>query len=129
MSVKRVLLAEDRADVAALIGQMLDELGYDVDVATDGRAAVQLANMNRYAVILMDVEMPLMDGIDATVLIRKFEKTAGFEPNPIIGMTGHGSTGVRVLCERAGMDDYLQKPFTIGLLDEKLSAVLKQGLA
>ena len=127
MSVKRVLLAEDRGDVAALIEQMLDELGYEADIAVNGRDAVQLANTNRYAVILMDVEMPLMDGIDATVLIRKFEKTAGFEPNPIIGMTGHGSTGVRILCERAGMDDFLQKPFTIGVLDEKLATVLKQG--
>ncbi len=127
MSVKRVLLAEDRGDVAVLVEQMLDELGYDVDVAPNGRVAVQLANTNRYAAILMDVEMPIMDGIDATVLIRKFEKTAGFDPNPIVGMTGHGSTGVRVLCQRAGMDDFLNKPFTISVLEQKLASVLGQA--
>jgi CheY-like chemotaxis protein len=125
MTLRRVLLAEDRGDVAILVEQMLDELGFEVDVAPDGRAAVQLANTNRYAAILMDVEMPVMDGIDATVLIRKFEKTAGFEPNPIIGMSGHSTTGVRVLCTRAGMNDFLVKPFSLDALEEKLGSVLR----
>jgi CheY-like chemotaxis protein len=120
----RILVAEDFPAAAFMVEQMLEELGFEVDIVANGRDAVNKASNTRYAAILMDVEMPVMDGVDATVLIRKLEQKTGFEPNPIIGMTGHTSQGVRVLCQRAGMDNFLIKPFSIEDLDAVLAKVV-----
>nr|WP_281064987.1 response regulator [Asticcacaulis solisilvae] len=118
------MIAEDFAPAAFVAEEMARELGFDADVVANGRDAVTRAQANRYVAILMDVEMPIMDGIEATALIRKIERTAGFEPNPVIGMTGHTSQGVRVLCQRAGMDSFLLKPFTVEDLETALSKVM-----
>lgn len=123
MGKGRILIAEDFAPAAFMAEEMAIELGFDADVVGNGREAVSKAQATRYVAILMDVEMPVMDGIEATVLIRKIERTAGFEPNPIIGMTGHTSQGVRVLCQRAGMDSFLLKPFSLDDLQAALNKV------
>ena len=124
MSKGRILIAEDFAPAAFMAEEMARELGFDADVVSNGREAVTRAQATRYVAILMDVEMPAMDGIEATALIRKIERTAGFEPNPVIGMTGHTSQGVRVLCQRAGMDSFLIKPFTVADLEAALNKVM-----
>lgn len=124
VSKGRILIVEDFAPAAFMAEEMVAELGFAADVAANGREAVVKAQGSRYVAILMDVEMPVMDGIEATALIRKIERTAGFEPNPIIGMTGHTSQGVRVLCERAGMDSFLIKPFTVADLETALTKVM-----
>lgn len=124
MGKGRILIAEDFPAAAFVAQDMVETLGFDADVVSNGREAVAKATNIRYVAILMDVEMPVMDGVDATVLIRKIEKTAGFEPNPIIGITGHTSQGMRVLCQRAGMNSFLLKPFTIADLEAALSEVV-----
>lgn len=123
VSKGRILIAEDFLPAAFMVEEMARDLDFDADVVSNGREAVARAQANRYVAILMDVEMPVMDGIEATALIRKIEQTAGFQPNPIIGMTGHTSQGVRVLCQRAGMDSFLLKPFTITDLEAALDKV------
>jgi CheY-like chemotaxis protein len=120
----RILIAEDFLPAAFMVEEMARELGFDADVVTNGREAVARAQATRYVAVLMDVEMPVMDGIEATALIRKIERAAGFDPNPIIGMTGHTSQGVRVLCQRAGMDSFLLKPFTVADLEAALNKVM-----
>ncbi len=124
MSRGRILIVEDIAPAAFMAEEMVAELGFTADLVANGREAVARAQAARYVAILMDVEMPVMDGIEATTLIRKIERTAGFEPNPIIGITGHTTQGVRVLCQRAGMDSVLIKPFTIVDLETALNRVM-----
>ena len=124
MSRGHILIVEDFAPAAFMAEEMVAELGFTADLVINGREAVARAQTVRYVAILMDVEMPVMDGIEATTLIRKIERTAGFEPNPIIGITGHTTQGVRVLCQRAGMDSVLIKPFTIVDLETALSSVM-----
>jgi len=120
MSKGRILVAEDRAEMAVVVEAMLEDLGFDVDLATDGGVAVQKAREHHYAAILMDIEMPVLDGLQATEIIRRQDGPTG--QAPIIGVTGHSTTGMRHLCLRAGMTEFLIKPFTIEQLDKTLTA-------
>ncbi len=120
MEKARVLVVEDHEDAGFVVCEMLDVLGYDADHVPDGHAAVEYAVCNRYVAVLMDIEMPVLDGLQATEQIRKIESQAGIGPNHIIGTTGHTSTGVRILCEKAGMNGFLLKPFSFEQLEQAL---------
>lgn len=120
----RVLVAEDYIPNAEFITAALELKGYDIDLAPNGTLAVDQAISTPYDIILMDIEMPEMDGIKATQMIRRYEQAVGASPVPIIGITGHTMTSIRVLCQRAGMNDLLVKPFLPSILYGRLEALL-----
>jgi signal transduction histidine kinase len=101
----RVLLAEDNRVNQLLVVRLLEGRGHDVTVAGDGRAAVAEAERENFDVILMDVQMPEMDGLEATRILRERGVRA-----PIIAMTAHAMQGDRDRCLSAGMDAYISKP-------------------
>ena len=115
----RILLAEDNPANQKLASYILQDRGHLVEIAGDGQEAVRLTEQNRYDVILMDVQMPGMDGLEATAAIRKRED--GGKRVPIIAMTAHAMKGDRDRCLAAGMDGYLSKPIddheTIALVE------------
>jgi CheY-like chemotaxis protein len=105
----RILLAEDNAVNQKLGVCLLANQGHDVLVANTGTAAVESVGRERFDLVLMDVQMPEMDGLEATVRIREREKGTGRRV-PIIAMTAHAMKGDRERCLEAGMDGYLAKP-------------------
>jgi CheY-like chemotaxis protein len=120
-----VLLAEDTPANQKLITHILRKRGHVVSVANNGREAVQLAAGQDFDLILMDVQMPIVDGFQATSEIR-----AGADPArprmPIIAMTAHAMQGDRERCLAAGMDEYITKPIDMRRLIELVEG---RGLA
>ncbi|MGC1188606.1 MAG: response regulator [Candidatus Acidiferrales bacterium] len=105
----RILLADDNAINRELTVRILSKRGHSVAVVENGRQAVEAVEAQKFDVALMDVQMPEMDGLEATAAIRKMEKTNGGHL-PIIAMTAHAMKGDRERCLAAGMDGYLSKP-------------------
>lgn len=116
-----VLLADDNDEMSLVIEAMLDMMAFEVDRARNGLEALEMCDATAYAMILMDIEMPVMDGLAATKAIRRQESTALTPPVPIVGITGHSDLGTRHLCQRAGMNDVLSKPFLMEQLENKLT--------
>ncbi len=104
----RILLVEDNPANQKLATYILEDRGHVVEIAGDGQEALCLTEQNRYDLILMDVQMPGMSGLDATAIIRQREGGGGRVP--IIAMTAHAMRGDRERCLAAGMDGYLSKP-------------------
>jgi two-component system sensor histidine kinase/response regulator len=116
----RVLVVEDNTTNQMVAMGLLSRLGFDVEVVSDGRQAVEAVAKTEYATVLMDCNMPVMDGYAATAAIRHLE--AGGRPRvPIVAMTASALAGDRERCLAAGMDDYLAKPVTLQELDRVLS--------
>jgi signal transduction histidine kinase/CheY-like chemotaxis protein len=105
----RILVAEDNAVNQKLITSILEKRGHMVVVANDGRSALAAMERQRFDVVLMDVQMPEMDGFEATALIRTQEHQTGAHL-PVIALTAHAMAGDQEKCLAAGMDDYLSKP-------------------
>jgi len=120
----RILLAEDNLVNQKLAVAVLERWGHTVEVADNGRAALAAVARERFAVVLMDVQMPTMDGLQATMEIRAGEAHTG-EHVPIIAMTARTMSGDREKCLEAGMDAYVSKPFEL----EELFAALEPILA
>jgi CheY-like chemotaxis protein len=117
--VPRILMAEDNA-INQRVGQlMLKKAGFDIDLVSDGSEAVEAHRLQPYDLILMDCQMPIMDGFEASSLIRKM--AGGVQP-VIIAVTANALVGERERCLQAGMDDYLSKPF----MAEQLVAVVQK---
>src|ERR1700687_4895200 len=114
-----ILLAEDNAVNQALAVRLLEKRGYSVTVAGNGKEALALLEKDSFDLILMDVQMPEMDGFAATAAIREKEKSSGAHL-PIIAMTAHAMVGDRDRCLEAGMDDYISKPIHPELLAKLL---------
>lgn len=109
--VPAVLVVEDEGALRMLMTGQLEQLGFSVDSAEDGIAAVRLYETNRYCMIFMDIEMPKMNGLQATAAIRSHEKQLHLKPLPIIATTAGGAS--RELCLTIGMTDYLDKPIDL----------------
>ncbi len=107
---EHILLAEDYEGNIAVLGYILESCGYDFEIARTGLQAVNSWKSQRPDLILMDVQMPEMDGLTATRQIRKIEQEQGWPHTPIIGMTAHAFVEDKGKCVEAGMDSYLAKP-------------------
>lgn len=103
-----VLLVEDNPVNRTVVEAILRSLGLQVSVASDGAQAVSMASRQKFALILMDCRLPVMDGYEAT---RRIREISGLESLPIIALTANARQGDRELCLQAGMNDYLTKPF------------------
>jgi diguanylate cyclase (GGDEF)-like protein len=121
----RVLIAEDNRTNQLVAAGMLNMLGCQCEFAGNGREAVDVARRSRFGLILMDCNMPEMDGYEATAHIRNFEEPLG-RRTPIVAMTANTQQGDADKCLAAGMDDYLAKPITLGGLRLKLERWLFQ---
>jgi CheY-like chemotaxis protein len=116
----RILLADDNAINRRVAELMLKRAGFTVDMACDGSEAVEAHTSSPYDLILMDSQMPIMDGFEATRRIRQLD-----QPQPvIIAITANALIGERERCLSLGMDDYLSKPFTA----EQLTTIVRKGV-
>jgi PAS domain S-box-containing protein len=123
MGVLRVLVAEDNAVNQRLAARLLEKRGHRVTVTANGREAVEALASHDFDLVLMDIQMPEMDGFEATAVIREKEMHDGTHM-PIIALTANAMKGDRERCLAAGMDGYLSKPIVSRDLDELLETYL-----
>jgi signal transduction histidine kinase len=114
-----VLLAEDMSANQMLVQYALKRRGHKVEIAPDGKVAVELAAKRNFDVVLMDLQMPILDGFGATAAIRALPR---YDRIPIIALTAHAMEADRERCLAAGMDDYLAKPLDVNKLVEMVEA-------
>lgn len=113
----RILLADDEPVNREISSSLLRNAGLVVDLAENGQQALELAGDNTYALILMDIQMPLMNGIDATAAIRTLP---GYARTPILALTANAFNEDRQSCLDAGLNDHLAKPTPSNVLYEAL---------
>ena len=118
----RVLLVEDNLVNQRLFVRLIEKLGHQVSVAANGRQALTMLAAGRFDVVLMDVQMPEMDGLEATREIRRLERRIGVH-TPILGLTAHAMKGDKERCLEAGMDSYLAKPVRVDELTEAIASL------
>ena len=118
---KRVLLVEDNPAAMDVMQKELEFLGYEVLLAADGEKAINVAQTDQPDVIVMDILMPKMDGLEAASRLRENPKTKAI---PILAATAKAMPGDREQCLESGCDDYIAKPFT----HKELDAVIKKLL-
>jgi PAS domain S-box-containing protein len=121
----RVLVAEDNATNQMLVAALLKQKGHDVTIVGDGRQAVDRATSGAFDVILMDVQMPEMSGLEATSAIREHERTTG-RHTPIVALTARAMAGDREQCLEAGMDAYVSKPLRPDELFSAMDALVAE---
>ncbi len=118
---QRVLIAEDNAINQRVATRMLEKLGIEADIVENGRRALEAVQNINYPLVLMDCQMPEMDGFQATAAIRAWEATGRVPRIPIVAMTAHAMPGDRERCLDSGMDDYISKPISLAGLETVLS--------
>lgn len=120
----KILLAEDNAVNQKLALRLLEQMGYRADVASNGLEAVESVARQKYDVVLMDVQMPEMDGLEATrriIDLTGFQNPSGLNRPRIIGLTANALEGDREQCLAAGMEDYISKPIRVNELVDALA--------
>lgn len=118
---KKILIAEDYEDNTLILGYILEDLGLEYDITRNGAEALQKwQTEGQYSLILMDIHMPEMDGIEVTTKIREIEKENGYPPIAIIGMTADALTADENKCLEAGMNSYLTKPIMVSQLRHEI---------
>ncbi|MCB0295489.1 MAG: response regulator [Calditrichaeota bacterium] len=105
----RILVAEDNIVNQKFAQRLLEKSGFNVDVAANGREVLEAIERIKYDLVLMDVQMPEMDGLETTARIREREKESG-RRLPVIALTANAVKGDRERCLAAGMDEYITKP-------------------
>jgi CheY-like chemotaxis protein len=120
----RILVAEDNVVNQKVAVCQLEKLGYRVDVAANGAEAIEAVGRVDYALVLMDCQMPELDGLEATAVIRKEERAQNRRRIPIIALTANAMTGDHQKCLDAEMDDFLSKP----VKKEDLTAMLQKWI-
>src|SRR5689334_10146195 len=120
----RILLAEDDQVIRPLVGVMLRRAGYEVDFADDGLAAVEMWEGGKYDLVLMDLQMPRLDGIEASRAIREKERTAGGRTS-IVALTAHSDPTDVERCLAAGMDTCIHKPIDFRVALKEVEEVLQ----
>tara|TARA_R110000868_G_scaffold383578_7_gene650660 strand:+ start:10323 stop:13124 length:2802 start_codon:yes stop_codon:yes gene_type:complete len=116
-----ILIAEDNLINQKVATRILERLGLSADIAQDGQHAIQMVQTNKYDLIFMDMEMPVLDGLEATRKIKLIEKSLPQSPK-IIAMTANALPGDKERCLEAGMDDFVSKPITV----ESVKTILKK---
>jgi signal transduction histidine kinase/ActR/RegA family two-component response regulator len=119
----KVLLVEDTPVNQLVSMGMLARMGHQATLATDGRQAIAAAAAERWDLILMDIQMPELDGLDATRAIRADERSRGRPRTPIFALTASAMSDEQAACREAGMDDVLSKPLTLEVLTRRLARV------
>ena len=122
----KTLLVEDYEGNIVTITHFLQKRFYDMHIAKNGHDAIQMMDENEYDIIIMDMQMPIMDGVTATKIIRDREKAGEKAYTPILGMTANALKEDREKCLNAGMDDYLPKPVQLEELDKRLRSLVKR---
>jgi CheY-like chemotaxis protein len=122
----RVLLAEDNAVNQKLESRLLEKLGHKVTVVSDGRAAVSAFESKDFDLLVLDVQMPEMDGLRAASLVRAREGASGSRI-PILALTAHAAAEDRDRCLATGMDSYLSKPIRLADLDRAICELVPDG--
>jgi CheY-like chemotaxis protein len=125
----RILLAEDNAVNQMLARRLLERLGATVTIADTGMAAIERLCLSAFDAVLMDCQMPELDGYEATRRIRKGAAGEAARSIPIIALTANALSGDRERCLASGMDDYLVKPINPNALREKLERILSPAIA
>jgi CheY-like chemotaxis protein len=108
-----LLIAEDNSINQIVIGEILTQFGFEYEIVSDGKAAVEAFEKKRYSLILMDCQMPEMDGFEATKKIRELEDGFAAGRTPIIALTANATKGDQEKCLEAGMDAYCTKPINV----------------
>jgi CheY-like chemotaxis protein len=121
-----ILLVEDHPANIMVATAFLETFGYGWDVANNGIEAIEMVKLQNYDLALMDVQMPSMNGFEATQIIREYETKNNKGRLPIIGMTAHAMLGDRERCLAADMDDYIAKPFNPDELQVKLTTYINK---
>jgi two-component system cell cycle response regulator DivK len=121
---KRILIIEDQEDNRAIMRDLLSTAGYALIEAVDGEEGVRLARSERPDLILMDIQLPVLDGYEAT---RQIRATADLKSVPIIAVTSYALSGDEAKTREAGCDSYVAKPFSPRELLAKVRALLPNG--
>ncbi len=124
-----LLLVEDKPMNRKMATTLLQKMGHSVDIAANGREAVEMIKANNYDAVLMDINMPEMDGLEATRIIRERERAEGLKRLPIIAMTAYAMKGDREGYLAAGMDQYVSKPIKPSILYTALDKAVSAGEA
>lgn len=118
------LIVDDNAINRKLLNRMLNKMGWGTFEVSNGALALAAFKNDNFPLILMDIQMPVMNGIEATLAIRTFEKVQNLSNGTyILAVTAHGYPGYQEKCIGYGMNAYLAKPFTFGQLQAKLELV------
>jgi CheY-like chemotaxis protein len=117
-SPRHVLIAEDNTTNQLVLKTMVQRLGYEVTIVDNGKQAVDWLDAHKADIVLMDCQMPVMDGLQATRMIRV--KPHPVCDIPIVAVTANVLSGDRDLCLEAGMNDYIKKPVSKAVIEEKL---------
>ena len=117
----KVLLAEDQKDLQLLMSKYLEQMGYDYSIASNGQEVIEKVSKQSYSLILMDLRMPIMDGLEVTTRLR-----AGGYEGPIIGLSAHSTNEQKQEALRVGMSGYLIKPIRFQELKNNLEKWLDQ---
>ena len=120
---KKILLVEDNLATIEVVQKELEFLGYDAMTADNGEKAIEMAAAHLPDLIIMDISLPQMDGLEATAMIRKNPTTQSI---PILAATARALPGDREKCLQGGCDDYIAKPFTHRELGAALQKLLKE---
>ena len=120
----RLLLVEDNPVNQKLASRQLEKMGHEVMLAVNGREAFDLATTEQFDLVLMDIQMPVMGGMEATKKIREYEQKTG-KRTPIVAMTAHAMKGDQERCIEGGMDGYLSKPVRVDVLRSEIQRLAK----